>query len=408
MRVEPFQSLVRRVARRPKNLRPAAARVSESLSTSGVLWTASRALERAGLPVFGLWPLRRVRYETLVGQVAALLRGWGMAGEHAAITAEHLLYADLHGIDSHGCAMIPEYHKGMAANRLTMTPTVSIVREGPTTALVDGGGGLGHVPADFAMRLAIIKCREAGVGVVTVRNSGHYGSAGSYAAMASAVGLVGIATTNCRTPAVVPTRGVEAMLGTNPIACAAPTDDGARPFLLDMSTSTVPVGRLMTELRRGRALPEGWALDRSGLPVTSARRALSARRLTPLGATPQMGSHKGYGLATMVELLSSTLPGLRAAQDGTDRVGHFFLVIDPDQFGAAGEFETALGAMVDELRRSKPVNAGEPVLVAGDPEQAARAERTRTGIPLSRFVIEEIRSVCRASNVPFLLDSTAG
>ena len=382
--------------------------MSDSLRTSGVLWTASLALDHVGLPVLGLWPKRRVRYETLAAQVSVLLRGWGMSEEHAAITAEHLLYADLHGIDSHGCGMIPEYHKGMAAHRLTMTPTITIIRDGPTTALVDGGGGLGHVPADFAMKLAITKCRESGVGVVTVRNSGHYGSAGSYAAMASAVGLVGITTTNCRTPAVVPTRGVEAMLGTNPIACAAPTDDGARPFLLDMSTSTVPVGRLMTERRLGRALPRGWALDRNGLPVTSPRRALQARRLTPLGASPQLGSHKGYGLATMVELLSSILPGLRAAQDGIDRVGHFFLVIDPDRFGAAGAFETALGAMVDELRTSRPLNADEPVLVAGDPEQAARQERTRTGIPLSRFVIEDLRSVCRASNVPFLLDSNPG
>ena len=357
-----------------------------------------------GLPVLGLWPSRRVRYETLAAQVAALLRGWGMSGEHAAITTEHLLYADLHGIDSHGCGMLLEYHKGMAADRLTMTPTVTIVRDGPTTALVDGGGGLGHVPADFAMKLAIAKCRETGVGVVTVRNSGHYGSAGSYAAMASAAGLMGIATTNCRTPAVVPTRGVEAMLGTNPIACAAPTNDLARPFLLDMSTSTVPVGRLMTERRRGRTLPRGWALDRSGLPVTSPRRALSARRLTPLGATPEMGSHKGYGLATMVELLASTLPGLREAQDGTDRVGHFFLVIDPDRFGAADAFVKALSALVDDLRASKPLKAGEPVLVAGDPEHSARAERARTGIPLSRFVIEDIRSVCRASTVPFVLD----
>jgi LDH2 family malate/lactate/ureidoglycolate dehydrogenase len=198
------------------------------------------------------------------------------------------------------------------------------------------------------------------------------------------------------------------MLGTNPIACAAPTDDPARPFLLDMSTSTVPVGRLVTERRRGRTLPKGWALDRSGHPVTNPRRALSARRLTPLGATPQLGSHKGYGLATMVELLSSTLPGLRAAQDGIPRVGHFFLVIDPDRFGAAGVFEAALGGLVEELRRTKPVDPEEPVLVAGDPEQAARAERTRNGIPLSRSLVEDIRSICRASNVPFLLDATVG
>ncbi len=385
-------------------VRSAAAGVGRLLRTSGVLWTASIVLDRAGLPAVGLWPQRTLSYETLNAQVSAILQGWGMSGAHAAITAEHLLYADLHGIDSHGCGMLHDYYRGLAAKRLTVTPTVSIVQEGPTTALVDGGGGLGHVPADFAMKLAIAKCRETGVGAVAVRNSGHYGAAGAYAAMASRAGLLGIATTNTRTPAVVATRGVEAVLGTNPIAFAAPTADAERPFLLDMSTSTVPVGKLMTAWRRGRAIPEGWAVDPDGSPVTSPRRAANYRRLTPLGAAPEMGSHKGYGLAAMVEILSSVLPGLRAAEDGDQRVGHFFVVIDQKRFGESAAFESALGAMLGALRASKPINPDEPVLVAGDPEFAAREERTRNGIPLSRFVIEDMRAVCRASGVPFLLD----
>ena len=373
-----------------------------------MLWTASIVLDRAGLPALGLWPQRTVTYEALAAQVSAILSGWGMSSAHTTITAEHLLYADLHGIDSHGCGMIHDYYSGLVAKRLTMTPTVSIVQEGPATALVDGGGGLGHVPADFAMRLAIAKCRETGVGVVAVRNSGHYGAAGSYAAMASRAGLIGIATTNTRTPAVVAARGVEAVLGTNPLAFAAPTADAERPFLLDMSTSTVPVGRLMTAWRRGRAIPEGWAVDPDGSPVTSPRRAVKHRRLTPLGARPEMGSHKGYGLAAMVEILSSVVPGLRVAADGSERVGHFFVVIDQDRFGNSGAFESALSAMLGALRASKPINPDEPVLVAGDPEFAAREERTRNGIPLSRYVIEDMRSVCHASGVGFLLDDING
>jgi LDH2 family malate/lactate/ureidoglycolate dehydrogenase len=376
--------------------------------TSGPLWTASLALDRTGLPVLGRWPSRVVTYQTLADQSSSLLRAWGMSEEHTAITVPHLLHADLHGIDSHGCGMLREYHHGVVAGRLTTTPIVSVVTEGPSTALVDGGGGLGHVPADLATRIATAKCERTGVGAVTVRNSGHFGAAGSYAAIASAAGLIGIVTSNCMTPAVVPTRGVDAVLGTNPIACAAPTSDPSRPFLLDMATSTVPVGRLVTYRRRGRSLPRGWALDRAGRPVTDPRRAIAARRLLPLGSTPELSSHKGYGLAAMVELLSSALPGLRSAPGGAQRVGHFVLVLDPDRFTADGAFESAMGGLVEQLRASTPLDPAEPVLVAGDPEHDAREERTRTGIPLSRFLVEELREVCRASDVPFLLDRTGG
>ncbi len=389
-------------------VRATARQIWDSIRDSGPLWTVSLILDRV-VPsaVLGLWPDKTVSPATLATQVDTILRAWGMSQEHASVTVDHLMYADLHGIDSHGCSILLDYFRSFEAGSLNVNPTIAVVRESATTALVDGGGGLGHVPGDTAMKLAMTKCRDMGLGAVTVRNSGHYGAAGTYASMAAQSGFIGIATTSTRRPAVVPTFGAEAMLGTNPIAFAAPAARNP-PFLLDMATSTASVGKVTMAWRKGRSLPIGWALDPQGRPVTSGRLAAKYRRLTPLGSSREMGSHKGYGLAAAVEILSSVLPGIRSGR-GTEkaheRVGHFFLSIDPRRFRDDGEFEADLDAMIDALRACKPVDPQQPVLVAGDPERAAYAERSGSGIRLSRSVIEDLRTVARGSGVPFVLDA---
>lgn len=385
-------------------LRSASRRVVATLRDSGPLWTASLILDRV-LPfgILGLWPETTVSAATLAAQVDTIFRAWGMSPEHASITVERLLYADLHGIDSHGCSMLLHYHRGVVDGSLMMTPTIALVRESETTALVDGGGGLGHVPADLAMKLAIAKCRSAGLGAVAVRHSGHYGAAGAYASMAAQSGFIGLATTNTRSPAVVPTFGTEAKLGTNPIAFAAPAARN-QPFVLDMATSTASLGKLTTAWRKGRPIPAGWALDQTGSSVTSGRLAAAGRRLTPLGSSPELGSHKGYGLAAAVEILSSILSGRRSEPGAGGNVGHFFLAIDPARFRDEGEFGIDLDVLIDSLRACAPIDRRRPVLVAGDPEYAAYAQRRRSGIPLPRSVIEDLRSVARASRVPFTLD----
>ncbi len=332
-----------------------------------------------------------------------------MSEEHAGITAGHMLYADRHGIDSHGSAMLRHYHRGFLAGALNMTPTVEVVRDSGATALVDGGGGLGHVPANTAMKLAIAKSEAAGIAAVTVRNSGHFGAAGAYAAMATEAGCIGLVTSSADEPAIVPTNGKEAMLGTNPIAFAAPAANNP-PFLIDMATSTVSLGKLLTAWRKGRPIPAGWALDPDGEPVTDGRQAFEHRLLTPLGGSAEMSSHKGYGLAVMVEVLSNILSGTPAweAPPSPHRsVGHFFLVIDPRRFRAgtdvrAGSRPNARRAPSDEADR--PKHAGSR---AGDPEQRTRAERERDGIPLTRSVVEDVRSVADDSGVPFILDERA-
>ena len=384
----------------------AAKRMMVSLRTSGWRWSSSLLLDRAGIPALRLWNDTVVPAEMLAEQIKAIFIAWGMSAVHAAIAVDHLLYADLHGIDSHGCGMLLQYHRDLRAGKLTMTPEIRLVRESMTTALVDGGGGLGHLAGSYAMKVAIARCREAGIGAVAVRNSNHFGAAGTYAIMAARAGYIGVSMTSTPEPAVVPTFGLKAMLGTNPISFAAPARRN-RPFLLDMATSTVPLGKLLTAWRKGKPVPEGWALDARGNPVTNSRRAAGFRRLTPLGSTREMGSNKGYGLAAAVEILSSILACGQSAPDPQKPrrpVGHFFLALDPQQFLPEGKFEDGLDAMMDSLRASEPRDASQPVLVAGDPEYAAYEQRRRSGIPIPRGIMEDIRLICKTSNAPFLMD----
>lgn len=386
--------------------RDAARRLAEAYRDSGALWTASLVADRVlPLGTMRFWKDVHVPLAELRAQVDAILAAWGMAAEARATTLEHLLYADLHGIDSHGSAMLRAYQREHTAGQWRADAAPSVVQESDTTALVDGGGGLGHVPADTAMRLAMQKAAQHGVAAVAVRNSGHFGAAGSYAALAARDGMIGIATTGTRVPSLVPTASRDAALGTNPIAFAAPVS-GAQPFLLDMATSTAPLGRLGLAAHRGRPIPHGWALDPEGRPETNARRAIEARRLTPLGGSLLHGSHKGYGLATMVEILSAVLPGtFRANPVAGDvpRVGHFFLCLDPRRFRGADAFASDLGGLADRLRALPPVDPDVPVQVAGDPEYAIAARRTREGIPFARSVVEDIRHVARAAGATFLL-----
>ena len=375
------------------------AKLKKTCRESGSLWAVSQVMQKSGLPIFRLWPKKNYSQETLSKQVAAILGLWGMPESHVNTAVKHIIYSDLHGIESHGCAMLRHYYRQLKNGALSMNPKVEIIRQSDTTALIDGGGGLGHIPADTAMKLAIDKCCKSGVGVVTVRNSGHFGAAGSYAAMASESDLVGVAMTNILQPALVPTYGLSPMLGTNPIAFSAPASRN-RPFLLDMATSIVPVGKIVMALRKGHYIPYGWAANKRGRMIKNPGIAISNRRLTPLGGTPEMGSYKGYGLAAMVEILTSLL---NDATDKKPEVGHFFMALNPEHFVDTNNFKNKMDNLIDGLRSSDAKNKKNPVQVAGDPEYRAAAERLKNGIPLTRSVIEDIRSVCVETGAPFFL-----
>lgn len=343
-------------------------------------------------------------------QTAAILASWGLPPEHVEATAHVLNEADLRGVDSHGVSMLTLYDDYRRTGKMTLRPVVRVVRESPVTALLDGDGGLGHCPGLRAMDLAIAKCAATGVGVVAVRNSNHYGAAGVYALRAVARDFIGVSTTATWRPAIVPTFGAQAMLGTNPIAFAAPTRRNL-PFCLDMATSTVALNKVKLAAIVGKPILPGWALDDLGHTVTDPAVAMKHIALTPLGGTPEMSSHKGYGLAAMVEILSTILAGAafapsRAAnQPDAPRydVGHFFMALDPRAFRDEGEFEADLDAMIDALHATRRASPDEPVLIPGEPEEHCRTERRRDGIPIAEELIAKLRAIAQATGAKWLL-----
>jgi LDH2 family malate/lactate/ureidoglycolate dehydrogenase len=344
-------------------------------------------------------------------QIELILSAWGFSAAATAATADVLAWADLHGIDSHGISMLTMYDDWRRAGRLDPRAEPRILRQSPVSALVDGGGGLGHWPGRFAMQTAIDKAAGIGMAAVAVRNSAHYGACGYYALMAAERGLIGITTTTTSGARVAPTRAAEAKLGTDPWCFAAPGAPG-QPFLLDMATTTVAFGKIRNKANEGISCPPGWLLDAQGQPSTDANDAVSRGGfLTPLGGTPEGSSHKGYGLAAMVNILAACLSGATVTphpahgkSPGGMGIGHFFLALDPGLFREAADFRAEVAAFCDLLRAATPADPAQPVLVAGDPERAVAACRGRAGITIAAGLGEKLRAIAAASGAPWLLD----
>ncbi len=338
-----------------------------------------------------------------------------MKPEHISVCVDRMLEADLMGIDSHGVGMLPQYEQNRLNGSLVVNPDVRVERNLAAVGLLDAGHGMGHIAATQAMELAIEKAMTFGIALVSVRHSNHFGAAGVYSNLASAEGVIGIATTGTTQRSVVPTFGREPRFSTNPIAFAAPglASDG---FSLDMATSTVAVGKLKIAKRAERPIPPGWSVNEEGEPETDPDAALAAvpKRLTPLGGTRELGSHKGYGLAMMVEILSSVLSGsfIGGYDLATDargqyiNVGHCFIAIDPGLVRGEGDaFGEELDRLTTYLRQTAPADPAQPVLVPGDPERESIKRRTAQGIPLTQNLVHEIRAVTESCGAPFLLSA---
>ena len=350
-------------------------------------------------------------YDKHRAQLKAILLAWGMPDDNAEATADILSWADLHGVDSHGISMLPGYDRLRRSGRANMEARPRIIKETPVSALVDGDGGLGHVPARFAMQVAIDKAKQSGMAIAAVRNSAHFGATGYYTLMAAKEGLIGMACTGASSIQVAPTFGKEAKLGTDPWSFAAPTTDG-RPFLLDMATTTVAAGRIRNKANEGLPCPPGWVLNKDGLPSTDP---LEAREkggfLTSLGGSPENSSYKGYGLAVMVNILGSCLSGATLITDpmagkkpqGND-IGHCMIAIDPGLFRDREEFTADVTRLCNDLRATKPVDPTQPVMVAGDPQWNNAAKRMQQGIPVGPGLLNQIRQIAQACAAPWLLD----
>lgn len=351
-------------------------------------------------------PLARVPAARWQAQIRSLLGAWGMRSHDAEVVSDVLTAADLAGIDSHGATLLPLYDQQLRSGGACARAEIRVVHERAAVALIDGGAGFGQVPTTMATEMAAERAERFGVAAIAIRNSNHYGAAGVYARRLAERGLIGLSTSSVWRAAIVPTRGLAPRLGTNPLAFAAPRARG-RPFLLDMATSTAAIGKLKLAARAGTEIPEGWALRRDGTPERDPERALLDTLLVPLGG------HKGYGLAAMVEILSSTLAGaaqtpLRAASGRDHDVGHFVLALDPELIrGSRADFEADLDAMVEALRATPAADPEQPVLVAGDPEYAREDERTANGIPLPPALAAQLRELAERAGAPFVMEGEA-
>jgi LDH2 family malate/lactate/ureidoglycolate dehydrogenase len=326
----------------------------------------------------------------------------GCSEEHATLSADVLLQADLRGIDSHGVARLVGYVRLWEKKRINTTPNITIVHQTPTTATVDGDAGLGLVVAPFAMRLAIEKAEQYGSGWVSVRNSNHFGIAGYHALMAVEKDMIGFAMTNA-SPLVAPTFSNERLLGTNPMCYAFPAGKYP-PLVVDMATSAAANGKLEIAQRSGKQVPEGWIQDASGNYTTDPHALKKGGSLLPLGSDREHGSHKGFGLSATVDILSAVLSGanygpwvppfvafLEPPNDPVGLgIGHFVGAMRVDGFRPVDEFKANLDNWITRFKSASTIDSSQKVIIPGEPELEAETERKQNGIPLVDAVVNDL------------------
>lgn len=334
-----------------------------------------------------------------------VLLALGVPPQDAAICADVLLASDLRGIESHGIGRLKYYYDRIKTGQHKVITEIEVVREGPATAVLDGHHGMGMLVAHTAMQMAIDKARLYGMGSVAVRNSTHFGIAGYYPLMAVNAGMIGMAFTNAR-PAAAPTFGVQPMLGTNPIAFGAPTDEDC-PFLFDGSTPISQRGKIEVKVRQQLPIPPGWVIDQQNQPVTDPVRVMTGLdqgsvAFLPLGGEGEtLAGYKGYGLGTMVEILSASLQtgaflyGLTgiAADGGKQpfRLGHFFMAIDIEHFCPLDEFKHTTGQILRDLRASRKAPGRDRIYTAGEKEYENEKRILLEGVPIIPNLQKEIK-----------------
>lgn len=329
----------------------------------------------------------------------------GCPEAQAETAATVLLSADLRGVDSHGVARLSGYVRLWESKRINARPNIRIVHESPSTAVVDGDGGLGLVVAPYAMQVAIDKAKNAGTGWVSVKNSNHYGIAGIHAMMALEHDMIGMSMTNA-SPLVAPTFSTERLLGTNPIAVAIPA--GHQPaFVADFATTTAANGKLEILQRKGKEAPLGWIQDAQGNPSTNPTETKNGGALLPLGGNRENGSHKGYALGAIVDIFSAVLSGANygpwvppfvaflqpSANPVGEGLGHFFGAMRIDAFRPADEFKSHMDNWISTFRKAKTVEGEKEVVIPGDPERVISAQRLTEGIPLLEPVVKDLEAL---------------
>jgi len=337
----------------------------------------------------------------------------GVPADDAEIVSDVLIEADKLGIDSHGINRLkPIYIDRIRDGILNPVTRFEVVKDTYTTAVIDGNNGMGHVISKAAMQMAIDKAKVYGLGMVTVRNSSHYGIAGYYGMMASSNDMIGITGTNAR-PSIAPTFGIDNMLGTNPLTFVIPTDEEF-PFFLDCATSVSQRGKIEFYAKSGKQLPKGWVIDRNGESKTNPDEVLvdltkGNAALTPLGGVgEETGGYKGYGYATVVEILSAALQGgafmnaLNGIENGKKvpyRLGHFFIAVSIEHFTEIKDFKAITGNILRDLRNSSKMPGADRIYTAGEKEYYHYLERSQTGVPLNKAMRNEIKVLSEMFNL---------
>ncbi|MBI2940071.1 MAG: Ldh family oxidoreductase [Chloroflexi bacterium] len=327
--------------------------------------------------------------DRLRAYVEALFRRAGLSPEDAALAADIQVEADLRGVHTHGVAGVPGYLRQLQAGTINPRPRLNVIRQSGATAVVDGDNGLGQVVSHFAMRQAIDRAGEAGIGIAVACRSNHFGAAAYYAMMASSERLIGYATTNAGAR-IAAWGGKEPVVGNNPISWAIPAGE-EWPIVLDMAQSVVAAGKIGMALRKSEPIPLGWALDREGQPTTDPRVGLT-------GLLVPIGGPKGFGLAVVTDVLAGVLSGgifglqLQYTPGVPTHLArsHCFMAIDPARFLDYGEYAARVDQMIRDVRSSERAPGVDRLYLPGEIEFRLRVERLERGIPLLASVVADL------------------
>lgn len=349
--------------------------------------------------------------ERLRGLVKALLEQAGVGADDATLVAQILAAADLRGIESHGVGRLESYYLSrIRAGALNPKPDVKVVRETPSTIVLDGDNGLGHPVSYRAMQQVIEKAKNCGSAFGAVRNSNHFGIAGFYAMLALESDMIGICATNSVRYGA-PTFGRGIMIGTNPLAFAIPAQDEPA-FVFDFATTTIPRGKVEVYKRKEKPLNPGWAIDAHGNPTTDPEEALKGALLPLGGFGVENGGHKGFGLGFLVDILCGVLSG-GAFVEGlpapntppqAGAISHFFGAIRIDGFRDAADFKRDMDTALRQMKASPKAPGQDRIYAAGEIELEREAQHRKTGLPVHTKVWDTLNAVCKASNVPFTLE----
>lgn len=348
----------------------------------------------------------RVNVDELTSFCKRAFQKYGFNEKEANTVTNVLLAADLYGIDTHGSQRLEMYRQQIKKGFIHVENQASIAFETPISAVVDGNRAMGHVVSEYAMEIAIEKAKKSGIGMVSVRNSNHYGIASFYSKMACKEGLIGVSMTNSF-PAVVPTFGRRPMMGTNPIAVSIPADP--TDFNFDVATSVVAFGKVEVRNKKGLELPVGWGVNQDGKDALDAQNLIDCifdrtGGLNTLGGATQLfGSHKGFGFSLIVEfltgVLSSGVTSNHSEEDGVSGICHYFMAIDPKLFGDPEAIKTHWSTYLEEVRNSEKAYQQDRIYIHGEKEEEQHQDRIKNGIPILPKTIEEMKNLANQLDI---------